>query len=69
MGKDNGVFSYSLSSEFELELASLYVLTRKSNGFGIEIEYAVVKDYCLENDCDVLEVYKLLKNVNQRVLN
>jgi hypothetical protein len=54
---------------FEIELANMYILARKSNGFGIEVEYAVVKDYCLENDYDVLEVYRLLKSINQRVIS
>jgi hypothetical protein len=47
----------------------MYILTRKSNGFGIEIEYAVVKDYCKEFDYDVIEVYRLLKLINQRVIS
>lgn len=69
MGKDNGIFSYELKHIFEIELANLYILARRSNGFGLEIEYAVVKDYCLENHYDVLEVYRLLKSIHQRVIN
>ena len=69
MGKDNGIFSYKLNSFFEIELVNMYILARKSNGFGLEIEYAVVKDYCKEFDFDVLELYRLLKFINQRVIS
>ncbi|MFY9088960.1 hypothetical protein [Arcobacter aquimarinus] len=50
-------------------MANIYILARKSNGFGLEIEYQVVKDYCLENDYDYLEVFRILKSINQRVIN
>lgn len=69
MGKDNGIFSYKPKTVFEIELINIYILARKSNGFGLEIEYQVVKDYCKEFDFDVLEVYRLLKSINQRVIN
>ncbi len=69
MGKNNGIFSHKLKSFFEVELVNIYILARKSNGFGIEIEYQVVKDYCLECDYDFLEVFKILKNINQKVIN
>ena len=56
MGKNNGIFSHKLKSDFEIELVNIYVLARKSNGFGIEVEYQIVKDYCLKFDYDFLEV-------------
>ncbi len=66
MGKNNGIFSHKLKSDFEVKLANLYILARKSNGFGIEIEYAVVRDSCTD---DALEVYGILKSLNQRVIS
>ena len=69
MGKNNSIFSHKLKSDFEIELVNIYVLARKSNGFGIEVEYQIVKDYCLKFDYDFLEVFKILKNLNQKVIS
>ena len=47
----------------------LFCLSRKSNGFGIEIEYQVVKDFCKKEDLDSLDMYAVLKNINYKVTN
>ena len=45
------------------------MLARKSNGFSVDIEYVVVKDYCMEKDYDFLETYKILRHINNRVIS
>lgn len=47
----------------------LFCLSRKSNGFGIEIEYQVVKDFCKKEDLEYLGIYEVLKNINYKVTN
>ncbi|WP_164968944.1 hypothetical protein [Arcobacter sp. CECT 8989] len=46
---------------------NIFHLSRKSNGFGIEIEYLVVKDYCEKFELDSLEIFQLLKSISSRV--
>jgi hypothetical protein len=47
----------------------LFCLTRRSNGFGAEIEYQVVKDFCKSEDLDYLSFFEVLKSINHRVIN
>ncbi|MDX4061724.1 hypothetical protein Q6A90_05020 [Aliarcobacter skirrowii] len=57
-----------MKSDFERVIAHVYALARKSNGFGIEIEYQVVRD-CCDGCCeDALELYRILKDINQKVI-
>ncbi|OCL99517.1 hypothetical protein AAX29_00558 [Aliarcobacter thereius] len=69
MGKNNGIFSQKLKSDFEKTLAHIYALARKSNGFGIEIEYQVVRDCCNSCSENSLELYKILKDINEKVIS
>lgn len=65
--KDNGVFKYKLKTRWESIVYRLFCLSRKSNGFGTEIEYQVVKDFCIEEELETLEMYEVLKNINYKV--
>ncbi len=66
-GKDNGVFTYKLKDEWEEAVVLLFSLSRKSNGMGVEIEYAVVKDFCVKYEWDSIDTFKLLKELNSRM--
>jgi hypothetical protein len=45
----------------------LYFLSIGSNGFGIEVKYEIVKDFCTLHEADHLEIYPLLKRVANEV--
>jgi hypothetical protein len=45
----------------------LFCLARRSNGFGAEIEYLVVKDFCKKESLDNLSFFEVLKSVNAKV--
>lgn len=65
--KDNGIFKYKLKTNWEAMVYRLFCLTRRSNGFGAEIEYQVVKDFCKSEDLDYLSFFEVLKSVNAKV--
>lgn len=62
-GKDNGIFGVELEGEWEHFLANCFSLSTKGNGFGVEVDYQVVKDYCLKYEADAIETFWLLKRI------
>ena len=65
--KDNGIFKYGLKTNWESIVYRIFYLSRKSNGFGAEIEYQVVKDFCKKEDLDYIDFFEILKSVNAKV--
>ena len=45
----------------------IFCLSRRSNGFGAEIEYQVVKDFSEKEDLDYIDFFEVLKNLNAKV--
>jgi len=65
--KDNGIFKYELETNWEAMVYRIFCLSRRSNGFGAEIEYQVVKDLCKKEDLDYVDFFEVLKSLNARV--
>ena len=65
--KDNGIFNYELETSWEMIVYKMFCLSRKSNGFGVEIEYQVVKDFCKKEDLDCIYFFEILKSLNAKV--
>ncbi|MGE4382263.1 MAG: hypothetical protein AB7D41_03600 [Arcobacter sp.] len=65
--KDNGIFKYKLKTSWEIMVYRIFCLARRSNGFGAEIEYQVVKDFCKKENLNYIEFFAFLKSLNAKV--
>lgn len=52
-----------LADEWELRIVQLFRLSVYSNGFGADVNYDVVKDYCDEVEFERIETFGILKRV------
>ncbi len=64
---DNGIFKYELETNYEVMVYKIFCLSRRSNGFGAEIEYQVVKDFCKKEDLDYIDIFEVLKSLNAKI--
>jgi hypothetical protein len=57
------VFTYRLETNYEYTLFDLYCLCVGSNGFGVSIDYVIVKDYCKKYEFDSIEMLRKMKRI------
>lgn len=49
-------------------IVNLYFLSIQSNGMGAELNYAVVKDFCSREDLEPIEIWEILKDIQNKVM-
>ncbi|PAF41436.1 hypothetical protein [Helicobacter sp. 11S03491-1] len=71
LDKNSVVLAHDLEDTEELLTASCLCLAQRLQGGGMsvwsEIDYLVVKDYCKKYGLDSIEVYGILKEMNQEI--